>query len=133
MTAPAARVRRGREARRAGRGAEVLAAVWLMAKGYRVLGFRLRTPHGELDLLVRRGRVLAAVEVKRRRSLDEALAAVSATQRERLLRALQAVAARRRALAALEPRLDLFVLAPGARPRHIAAAWGVDEGVRAWR
>ncbi len=44
MSAPAARARRGEAARRAGRGAELLAALWLMAKGYRILGFRLKTP-----------------------------------------------------------------------------------------
>jgi putative endonuclease len=125
MSAPAARVRRGLEARNAGRSAEWLAALWLMAKGYRVLGFRLRTPHGEIDLLVRRGRVLAAVEVKRRTSMEEALAAVTPQQRERLVRALQALCSGRRSLSGLEPRLDLFALAPGTRPRHIADAWGV--------
>ena len=126
MTAPADRVRRGAAARKAGRSAEVIAALWLMAKGYAILGFRLRTPQGEIDLLARRGRVLAAVEVKRRRTLAEAIESVTPLQRQRLLAALQALGARRRALAALEPRLDLFLLAPGARPRHIVAAWGVE-------
>jgi putative endonuclease len=104
----------------------VLAAVWLMAKGYRILGFRLRTPQGEIDLLAQRGRVLAVVEVKRRTTLEEALAAVTPVQRERLVRAARGVAAHRRALSRLEVRLDLFALAPKARPRHIVAAWGVE-------
>ena len=128
MSTLAARARRGAEARRSGRAAEVLAAMWLMAKGYHVIGFRLRTPYGEIDLLVRRGRVLAAVEVKRRVALDTALAAVTPLQRQRLTRAVLAVAARRRALAGLEPRLDLFALAPGARPRHIPGAWVAESG-----
>ena len=119
----AARVRRGAAARRAGRGAEVLAAIWLMAKGYRILGFRLRTPHGEIDLLALRGPVLAVVEVKRRRTLEEARGAVSAEQRRRLIRAAAAVAGSRRALQGRRIRLDLFALAPGARPCHIADAW----------
>jgi putative endonuclease len=126
VSARADRVARGAAARKAGRSAEVIAAVWLMAKGYSILGFRLRTAQGEIDLLARRGRVLAAIEVKRRRTLAEALEAVTPLQRQRLLAALQALASRRRALAALEPRLDLFLLAPGARPRHIVAAWGVE-------
>ena len=127
MTASATRARRGSEARRAGRSAEVLAALWLMAKGYRILGFRLRTAQGEIDLLARRGRTLAVVEVKRRADFADALAAVTPDQRRRLIRAAGAVAARRKALAGLEIRLDLFALAPGRRPRHIAAAWGHDE------
>ena len=119
----AARVRRGAAARRSGRGAEVLAALWLMAKGYRILGFRLRTPHGEIDLLALRGPVLAVVEVKRRRTLEEARLAVSVEQRRRLIRAAMAVARSRRALQGRRIRLDLFALAPGARPCHIADAW----------
>ena len=127
MTAGVGRARRGREARRSGRSAEVLAALWLMAKGYRILGLRLRTPQAEIDLLARRGRVLAVVEVKRRTSLAAALDAVTPLQRERLVRAARSLAGRRRALSDLQVRLDLFALAPGARPRHIADAWG-DEG-----
>ena len=128
MSAPAARIGRGAAARRAGRSAAVLAAVWLMLRGYRILGFRLKTPQGEIDLLARRGRTLAVVEVKRRSSLNEALDAVSPTQRERLVRAAESLAARRRALRGLDVRLDLFVLAPGAGPRHIPGAWGHARG-----
>jgi len=120
------RVQRGARARRSGRGAEVLAALWLMAKGWRILGFRLRTPQGEIDLLAVRGSVLAVVEVKRRRTLDEALAAVSAAQRDRLVRAAEGLAKRRKSLQNRTVRLDLFALAPGARPRHVENAWGEE-------
>lgn len=125
----AARSHRGAAARRAGRGAEVIAALWLMAKGYRILGFRLRTPQGEIDLLAVRGGVLAVVEVKRRRTLQEALEAVSDVQRTRLIRAATILASRRRSLSTRTIRLDLFALAPGARPCHIVNAWG-DSGGR---
>jgi putative endonuclease len=121
-----ARRLRGAAARLSGRRAEVLAALWLMAKGYRILGFRLQTPQGEIDLLVSRGRVLAAVEVKARASLDAALEAVSLVQRQRLRRALASIAARRSGRMAAEVRLDLFALAPGRFPRHIPGAWSED-------
>jgi putative endonuclease len=124
----ALRADRGAAARRAGRGAEVLAALWLMAKGYRILGFRLRTPQGEIDILALRGPVLAVVEVKRRRTLQEALEAVTEDQRTRLTRAAMTVASRRRSLADRLIRLDLFALAPGVRPCHIVNAWGDSEG-----
>ena len=124
----AERARRGAAARRSGRGAEVLAAIWLMAKGYKILGFRLRTPHGEIDILARRGPVLAVVEVKRRRTLEEARGAVSPDQQRRLLRAAASVAGRERALADRRIRVDLFALAPGARPYHIADAWSDVTG-----
>jgi len=117
---------RGAAARASGRRGEVLAALWLMAKGYRILGFRLRTPHGEIDLVVRRGQVLAAVEVKARTSLEMALEAVSPDQRERLRRGIRALAARRRGLENAHVRLDLMALAPGRFPRHIPDAWSHD-------
>jgi putative endonuclease len=119
----AARRARGTEARRAGRRAEWVAALLLMAKGYRILGMRLRTPQGEIDLAARRGGVLAIVEVKRRRTLEEALSAVEPRQRERLRRAGRALAAREGAKAPPHVRLDLVALAPGRWPRHIADAW----------
>jgi putative endonuclease len=94
-----------------------------MAKGYRILGFRLKTPQAEIDLLAQRGSVLAVVEVKRRANLETALEAVSDDQRARLRRAGAGLAARRRALQALTVRLDLIALAPGRLPRHVADAW----------
>jgi putative endonuclease len=117
---------RGIAARLSGRRGEVLAALWLMAKGYSILGFRLRTPHGEIDLVARRGRVLAAIEVKQRTSIEAALEAVSQNQRRRLRRAIRALAARRRGLENAEVRLDLMALAPGRLPRHIPDAWSQD-------
>jgi putative endonuclease len=114
---------RGTAARLAGRRAEVLAAVWLMAKGYRILGFRLKTRQAEIDLLALRGKTLAVVEVKRRTSLLNAMETVSFDQRERLRRAGAAVAASRPALAGATVRLDLIALAPGKLPRHIPDAW----------
>ena len=118
-----ARSRRGAAARLSGRRGEVLAALWLMAKGYRILGFRLKTPQAEIDLLAIRGRTLAVVEVKRRADLLAALEAVSFDQRDRLRRAALALASRRPALAGAAVRLDLMALAPGRLPMHIPDAW----------
>jgi len=114
---------RGAASRLSGRRAEVLAAVWLMAKGYRILGFRLRTPQAEIDLLALRGKVLAVVEVKRRTSLMAALETVTLDQRTRLRRAGTAIVAGRPRLSGASVRLDLIALAPGKLPRHIPDAW----------
>ena len=95
-----------------------------MAKGYRLLGFRLRTPLGEIDLLVARRGVIVAVEVKRRRTVEEALDAVGWRQRERLARAARSAAGSRPGLRDAPVRLDLIALAPGRLPRHIEDAWG---------
>lgn len=117
------RSRRGGLARRSGRRGEVLAALLLMLKGYRVLGFRLASPQGEIDLLALKGGVLAVVEVKRRTTLETALEAVRPDQRQRLRRAATAIAAGRPALKGATIRLDLIALAPGRLPRHIPDAW----------
>ena len=119
----AVRQARGKAARLSGRRAEVWAAIWLMAKGYRILGFRLKTPQAEIDLLAQKGDVLAVVEVKSRTSLDAALEAVGWDQRERLRRAGEALAAGRPALRNAAVRLDLIALAPGKLPRHSPDAW----------
>jgi putative endonuclease len=118
-----ARAIRGAAGRRAGRRAEAWAAVVLMLKGYRILGFRLKTPIAEIDLLAIRGRTLAVVEVKRRGDLLTALEAVSFDQRERLRRAGAAIALQRPALSGAAVRLDLMALAPGRLPMHIPDAW----------
>jgi putative endonuclease len=120
----ALRTLRGGRAREDGRWAEVIAAAWLMAKGWRIIGFRLRSRLGEIDLLARRGSVLAVVEVKRRTTLEAALDAVTPKQAERLRRAASALVASRPGLQGLEVRLDMVALAPGRRPRHIPDAWG---------
>jgi len=117
------RIERGAKARLAGRRAEWVAALLLMAKGYRILGMRLRTPQAEIDLAVLRGAVLAIVEVKQRRTIEEALLAVSPAQRERLRRAGRALASRLSRNKPVVVRLDLVALAPRRWPRHIADAW----------
>jgi putative endonuclease len=122
----AARSARGAAARLAGRRAEVVAALWLMAKGYRILGFRLKTRQAEIDLLALRGQTLAVVEVKRRTSLLAALETVTFDQRDRLRRAGAALAAGRPGLKGAAVRLDLIALAPGKLPRHIPDAWKGD-------
>jgi putative endonuclease len=122
------RRQRGRDARTSGRAAEAWAAALLMLKGYRILGFRLATRQGEIDLLALRGKVLAVVEVKRRTSLEAALECVSYEQRERLRRAGRAIAGRRPGLKDAFVRLDLIAMAPGRWPRHIPDAWKTDAG-----
>ncbi len=118
---------RGTAARLSGRRAEVIAALWLMAKGYRILGFRLATPLGEIDLLAQRRGVLAVIEVKSRTSLEAALEAVTYEQRARLRRAGAHIAASRAGLRDATVRLDLMALAPGHRPRHVLNAWAGDQ------
>ncbi len=118
------KARRGLRARRDGRFAEYVCALWLMAKGYRLLGFRLRTPQGEIDILARKGALIVVVEVKRRATMEAALQAIGWRQRESLRRAAENLAGRSSSLRGLPVRLDLIALAPGRWPRHIRGAWG---------
>jgi len=89
-----------------------------MSRGYQLLGFRLKIRAGEIDILARRGRVLAVVEVKRRATLEAALAALTARQYDRLLAAGRAVLRQRPSLAGHLLRIDIVALAPGRLPRH---------------
>ena len=111
----------GRRAHRQGHASEWVAALWLMAKGYQILGFRLTNRAGEIDILARRGKVLAVVEVKRRATLDLALSAITAEQHQRLLAAGRAVLHGRPSLAGHVLRIDIVALAPGRFPRHVSA------------
>jgi putative endonuclease len=106
----------GRHAHRQGHRSEWLAAVWLMLKGYQLLGFRLKTRAGEIDILARRGKTLAVVEVKRRATLEQALLAIGPDQYERLLAAGRAVLRQRPSLAGHLLRIDIVALAPGRFP-----------------
>ena len=137
MTGRAARLAqrraRGTRARAEGRFAEVLAAFWLMAQGYRIVAFRTRLQGVEVDLVVRRGSVLAIVEVKRRATLQAALEAVGPIQQARLLRAGEALADRTAGRGARPcVRLDLLALAPDRPPRHVRDAWS-GVGRDSWR
>ena len=118
MTPQPSRIERGGRSWREGHGAEWIAALWLMLKGYRILGFRRKSRAGEIDILARRGRVLAVVEVKRRATTEQALQALSAEQHDRLLSAGRAVLRQRPSLAGHQLRIDVVALAPGRIPRH---------------
>lgn len=122
MSASTRRQASGIRARRTGRTGEIVAAFWLMARGWRVLAMNLKTHGVEIDLLARKGGVLAVVEVKARATLDAALAAVTPDQQARLRRAGLALAARPQG-DGLCLRLDLIAFAPGRLPRHIPNAW----------
>lgn len=103
--------------------AETLAAWLLRLKGYRILARDLRLPVGEVDLIARRGRTLVFVEVKRRSGRDLALESVSQRQRRRIERASEVFVAGRPALAGLDRRFDLVLVAARRLPHHVPDAW----------
>lgn len=121
-----------RASERFGRFAEAVAHFWLSLKGYRILDRRARTAAGEIDPLASKGAILAVVEVKARRSLDEARQALGDRQRSRIVRAVSVWQARHPQFAHLTPRYDLFFMAPARLPVHERAAW-LPEGEHAAR
>ena len=113
-----------------GRSAERRAAWFLRLKGFRILEIDYKTPVGEIDLVARRGDLLALVEVKARPSLEQARQALSARQRQRIVRAAEVYLQRNPRLGKLNARFDVVLIAPGHWPRHIADAWqavGMDR------
>ena len=110
------------EAERRGRRGEGLAALWLRVQGWRVLARRQRVGAGEVDLVVRRGRMVAFVEVKWRASAAELDLAIDARRLQRVARAAE-VLAPRFVRGGDDMRIDVLLLAPGRWPRHIVNAW----------
>jgi putative endonuclease len=107
---------------RRGRLSEWLAAAALLAKGYRILGRRVRTPYGEIDLIAVRGRRLAFVEVKRRATRGEAEAAVTSRQAGRIARAAAFWVSRHPAFRDHEQGLDVVFVLPNRLPVHLPNA-----------
>ena len=107
---------------RRGRLSEWVAALAMMARGYRILARRCRTPYGEIDLIAVRGRRLAFVEVKRRPTRPEAQAAVSPRQAARVARAAEFWVSRNRAYRDHEQGLDVVLVTPGRLPLYVADA-----------
>lgn len=106
-----------------GLSAEFLCVLLLRLKGYRIVARRFRCPLGEIDIVARRMRQIAVIEVKARPSEREALEAVSPRQRQRIIRATAVFLARHPALSGHDCRFDLFWVGPGLRHKHIMDAW----------
>jgi putative endonuclease len=108
---------------RTGLSAESRAAAYLLAKGYRILARRFRTPHGEIDLVARKRNLIAFVEVKARASLDDAAYAVTPRQQQRIINAAQAWLMAHPEHAEFDLRFDAMLIAPRSLPRHLLAAF----------
>ena len=108
---------------RRGRQAETLACLWLMARGWRILERRRQMAMIEVDIVARRGDMLAIVEVKYRQSIEAAILALGDGAARRLARAAAQIAAEQQAPSA---RVDLIALAPGCWPRHIVNVARLD-------
>jgi putative endonuclease len=108
---------------RLGISAESRAAAFLIAKGFRILARRWKSPAGEIDIVARRRSLLVFVEVKARNSLDDAAESVLSRQRRRIAAAAEVWLAMRPDDTIQDFRFDVILVAPGKLPRHIPAAF----------
>jgi putative endonuclease len=108
---------------RLGISAESRAAFLLIAKAYRIVARRWKTPFGEIDIVARRRRDLVFVEVKARERLDEAAEAVTERTRRRIVAAAEMWLAHRPQDAQCAIRFDVILVVPGKLPRHVVNAF----------
>jgi putative endonuclease len=108
---------------RTGLSAESRAAALLIAKGFRILARRFRTPYGEIDIIARKRNLVIFVEVKARAMLEDAAYAVTPMQTRRIIDAAQAWLMMNPDHANHEMRFDVVLVAPRHLPRHLAGAF----------
>ena len=115
-----------KQALKRGQRAEAWCAFLLRLQGYAICERNWRVPVGEVDIIARRGKVLAFIEVKSRETIEAAREAVSEKQRRRISNAAGAYLANHPECANLHVRFDVMAVAPRTWPAHIRAAWGMD-------
>ncbi len=122
MTEPTSTKRR-KAAFRWGLMAEYLAAAYLMAKGYRIIAIRHKTPLGEIDLIAMKGDLVAIIEVKARARLEDAVFAVSDSACRRIRGASDLWLSRQRASHKLSMRYDIIAVTGWRLPIHLIDAF----------
>lgn len=118
---PSTRKTKRQKAEKRGRVAERLAVILLVLKGFRILDIRHKSRVGEVDIIAKRGKTLVFVEVKARKSVDDALHAIAYKQRKRIEAAAEGwIQKNKPPFKAL--RFDIIAVT-GFWPRHIIDAW----------
>ncbi len=108
---------------RKGHRGERLAALALRLKGYRILATRFKTKVGEIDLVARRGDLVAFVEVKARPTLTEAMDAVGPHAQRRIEAAADRFLSKQADYGRLSARFDIVAVLPRRWPVHVENAW----------
>ena len=106
-----------------GHRGEMLAALFLRLKLYRIVARRYKTPVGEIDIIAERFGTTVFVEVKARGKASGEAGALGSVNRSRIIRAAQHWLARHPARAGTRLRIDVIFLAPGRWPRHVINAF----------
>lgn len=118
-------LRKSRGTYQDGLWAESAAAFIFRLKGYRIIAQRYKTPVGEIDLIVKRGRMVAFVEVKYRRSLREALECLTPSMKGRITNAARHFIAAYPQYGDYDMRFDLLALSGIFSFRHLDNAWSL--------
>ena len=103
-----------------------MAAAFLRLKGYRILEHRFRSKRGEIDIIAKKRDTTAFIEVKARKTTEEALYAVSFRQRRRIEAAAEDWM-KKTAFSDGSLRFDIIAVAATGFPSHISDAWRVGE------
>jgi putative endonuclease len=120
MTAP---TKTRQQAEEAGRWGERWAALSLQLKGYVILARRAKTPKGEIDLIARRGKVLAFIEVKMRQKAIDPATILTAKQMQRIVNGATGWTSSRPWTVKCQWRYDLVIVTPWRWPTHVRDAW----------
>ncbi|MBB4952990.1 putative endonuclease [Agrobacterium vitis] len=112
-----------KKAERRGRWSEYGAALYLLLKGYRIVALRHKTKWGEIDIIARRGDVVAFVEVKARSTRQLAIDAVGYESQRRIRAAGDVWLSRQPDAARLSQRCDIIAIVPGSWPFHLTDAF----------
>lgn len=111
-----------RKAEQQGRNGERIAAWWLRLKGWRIVAERVRTRRGEVDLIARRGRTLAFVEVKTRGTAEALGLAIDEYRLRRVVDAAR-ILLPRYGRDADSIRIDVMLVRPWRLPVHLENVW----------
>lgn len=103
--------------------AEIIAAVYLIFKGYKILSWRYKTPLGEIDLVAYDGDYLVFAEVKQRATTDDGLFSLTPHMQARISRAALHFIAAHQEYADRNMRFDLLAVKLPWSVRHLDNAW----------
>lgn len=111
------------QAEQAGRKAEQFAALALQLKGYVIVARRAKNVRGEVDLIARRGKVLAFIEVKMRQKTSDPATILTPAQMQRIINGATGWAAGRPWTRNCQWRYDFVLVTPWRWPLHLRDAW----------
>ena len=115
--------RKRQSAQRRGQRAEWFAAVSLRLKGYKIIERGFKTNLGEIDIIAKKGNLIALVEVKLRKDVKSALDAVDHTSQWRIASAGDLWISKQRNFSELSIRYDIIAVVPWQWPRHFPGAF----------